>query len=101
MSPREFLSLADRLLGETTEADWRTAISRAYYAAFHESRELLASWGFVIRQADQAHTGVSRRLTCSGSPTCELGPVPERPQADAKCCRLRPALHNHPTGSLR
>ena len=68
MSPREFLSLADRLLGETTEADWRTAISRAYYAAFHESRELLASWGFVIRQADQAHTGVSRRLTCSGSP---------------------------------
>ena len=35
MNWRDFLSLAARLAGGATEADWRTAVSRAYYAAFH------------------------------------------------------------------
>ncbi len=43
MNWRDFLSLAARLAADTTEADWRTAASRAYYAAFHAARQLLAS----------------------------------------------------------
>jgi hypothetical protein len=35
MNWRDFLPLAARLAGGTTEADWRSAVSRAYYAAFH------------------------------------------------------------------
>jgi uncharacterized protein (UPF0332 family) len=38
MNWRDFLALAARLAGDATEADWRTAVSRAYYAAFHVAR---------------------------------------------------------------
>ncbi len=38
MNPREFLTLARELAGRDDEAARRTAISRAYYAAFHQLR---------------------------------------------------------------
>src|SRR5438477_485799 len=41
MNWRDFLSLAARLAADVTEADWRAAVSRAYYAAFHVARQLL------------------------------------------------------------
>ena len=34
MNWRDFIALASRLAGGTTEAEWRTAVSRAYYTAF-------------------------------------------------------------------
>lgn len=68
MSPREFLTLALELQTHTSEAAWRTAVSRAYYAAFHAARRLLKSWGFQIGQADHAHVGVTRRLAIAGIP---------------------------------
>ena len=65
MLPREFLSLAERLSREPSESAWRSAVSRAYYAMFHESRDRLAAWRFLTRQSDQAHVAVSRRLGAS------------------------------------
>jgi uncharacterized protein (UPF0332 family) len=48
MNWRDFLSLAARLGADTTEADWRTAVSRAYYAAFHAARQLLTGLNFTV-----------------------------------------------------
>jgi hypothetical protein len=48
MNWRDFLALAARLARDTTEADWRTAVSRAYYTAFHVTRQLLVDLNFTI-----------------------------------------------------
>jgi uncharacterized protein (UPF0332 family) len=72
MSGREFLSLAMRLASGSTEAEWRSAISRAYYAAFHVARELLEDLGFAVARGDRAHAYLWRRLTNSGSPPVGL-----------------------------
>lgn len=45
MNPTDFISLAVRLSGSRQEADLRTAVSRAYYGAFHAARELLEQCG--------------------------------------------------------
>jgi hypothetical protein len=34
MNWRDFLQLAARLVAGATEADWRTAVSRAYHSGF-------------------------------------------------------------------
>jgi uncharacterized protein (UPF0332 family) len=66
MNPRDFLSLAEALITELSEADWRTAVSRGYYAAFHVARELLEACGFVVPRADQAHAYLQLRLVNCG-----------------------------------
>src|SRR5262249_51250360 len=68
MTPDAFLILAERLAQESTEAEWRTAASRAYYAAFHAAKELLAVLGFVMPRDDTAHRQVSYRLQNCGHP---------------------------------
>jgi uncharacterized protein (UPF0332 family) len=68
MKPRDFLELADTLCTEITEAAWRTAVSRAYYAAFHTARQLLRQCGFAVPPADQAHAYLWLRLANSGHP---------------------------------
>jgi uncharacterized protein (UPF0332 family) len=68
MTGREFLLLAKQLAGAGTEAEWRSAISRAYYAAFHVARELLEDLRFAVPRADRAHIYLSRRLANSGHP---------------------------------
>ncbi len=55
MNWRDFLLVANRLTAGATEADWRTAVSRAYYAAFHVARRLLADLKFNVPRADRAH----------------------------------------------
>ncbi len=50
------------------EADWRTAVSRAYYSAFHVARQLLTSCGFLVPRADRAHAYLYLRLGNSGLP---------------------------------
>ena len=69
ISGREFLTLAESWSHGTREAEWRCAVSRAYYAAFHESRALLNELGFVVPRADLAHAFLWRRLENSGVPT--------------------------------
>ena len=62
----EFLRLAEIYATGKSEADWRSAVSRAYYAAFHVAREFMASLGFVTPRADLAHAFLWRRLENCG-----------------------------------
>lgn len=71
MNWRDFLPLATRLAAGATEADWRTAVSRAYYAAFHVARQLLADLNFAVPRADRAHQYLVFRLSNSGEPAVE------------------------------
>ncbi len=67
MDFRDYLTLAARLVAGTTEAEWRSAISRAYYAAFHIARELLSNLGFRVPQAERSHGYLWLRLANAGA----------------------------------
>jgi uncharacterized protein (UPF0332 family) len=74
MSPRDFLDLADELCSATREAGWRSAVSRAYYAAFHVAGQVLAGAGLVVPDGHQAHAYLWLRLSNSGqTDVCEAG----------------------------
>jgi uncharacterized protein (UPF0332 family) len=62
MTGADFLTLASRLATASTEAEWRTATSRAYYAAFHALRDLFNGLGFRVPRADAAHNYLYVRL---------------------------------------
>ena len=66
MDPREFLTLARQLALASNEAAWRSAVSRAYYAAFHVAKQLLEDLGFAVPRADRAHGHVWLRLSNCG-----------------------------------
>lgn len=68
MDFRDFLSLAKTLLNGITEAEWRSASSRGYYAAFHVARQLLLNLGFRVPLADRAHGYLWLRLSNAGVP---------------------------------
>lgn len=68
MDETGFLELADELSTGSRQADWRTAISRAYYAAFHKACMLLRQGGFRVPDAEQAHAYLWLRLSNSGHP---------------------------------
>lgn len=65
---RAFLASAAALQNGPAEADWRSAVSRAYYAAFHEARMLFHSLGFRVPRAEQAHAYLWLRLSNCGDP---------------------------------
>jgi uncharacterized protein (UPF0332 family) len=71
MNWRDFLSLAARLAAGATEADWRTAVSRAYYADIHVARRLLADLNFTVPRADRAHQYLVFRLSNCGESALE------------------------------
>lgn len=66
MNFRDYLALARTLASGATEAEWRSASSRAYYAAFHVARRLLLNLGFRVPQADRAHGHLWLRLSNAG-----------------------------------
>lgn len=66
MNGSDFLPLATRLAAAASEPEWRTAISRAYYAAFHVARQLLEELGFRVPRADRAHAYLTMRLNNCG-----------------------------------
>jgi uncharacterized protein (UPF0332 family) len=68
MDFRDYLTVADDLVNGGTEAEWRSAVSRAYYAAFHVGCQLLRALGFTVPHADRAHGYVWMRLSNSGHP---------------------------------
>lgn len=72
MDPREFLILARQLALATTEAAWRSSVSRAYYAAFHVARQLLEDLGFTVPRADRAHAYLWLRLSNCGNRQVEM-----------------------------
>jgi uncharacterized protein (UPF0332 family) len=66
MDFRDFLPLAKTMVRGATEAEWRSACSRGYYAAFHVARRLLLALGFRVPQADRAHGYLWLRLSNAG-----------------------------------
>lgn len=64
----EYFRLAEKLVVGTTEAEWRSAVSRAYYAVFHVARKLLVSCGFNVKRGEQAHAYLWLRLANCGNP---------------------------------
>ena len=71
MDERDFLALAKLLASENTEAAWRSAVSRAYYAAFHVARRLMEDLQFAVPKADRAHAYLWLRLPNCGQPTVQ------------------------------
>lgn len=71
MNWRDFLTLGTQLAAGTSEAEWRTAVSRAYYAVFHAARNLFADMHFAVPRADRAHQYVVFRLSNCGEAAVE------------------------------
>jgi uncharacterized protein (UPF0332 family) len=63
---RDFLPLATQLAAGATEAEWRSAVSRAYYTIFHVARRLLSDLHFTVPRADRAHQYLVFRLSNCG-----------------------------------
>src|SRR5207247_2642979 len=58
MQPRDFLDVARSDVNGPSEAYWRAAMSRAYYALLLEARDVLERWGFTPPARDRVHTFV-------------------------------------------
>lgn len=67
MNGRDFLAVAQTLTRGRAEAEWRSAVSRAYYAAFRATRDFLGGLRFVTPRADRAHEYLYRRLNNCGN----------------------------------
>ena len=72
MNPHDILDVADALATGATEAEWRSAASRAYYAAFHVARLLMRHCGFGVPHGDQAHGYLWLRLANCGHVDVQL-----------------------------
>ena len=62
MDPKDFLRVANDLAQSDEAAELRSAVSRAYYAAFHVARKLLIDMGFEISKGPGAHGDVYKYL---------------------------------------
>ena len=71
MDPKDFLRVANDLAQSDEAAELRSAVSRAYYAAFHVARKLLVDMGFEISKGPAAHGDVYKYLGNAGNPTVE------------------------------
>jgi uncharacterized protein (UPF0332 family) len=69
MNGELFLTVAAELVTGTTEAHYRSAVSRAYYGAFHAARRLLADIGVFLPKGELVHTKVTYCLQDCGEPT--------------------------------
>lgn len=62
MNSADFVSLAVKLSNGRQEAELRTAVSRAYYGAFHSARELLEECGVSFPAKELFGADVHRKL---------------------------------------
>jgi uncharacterized protein (UPF0332 family) len=68
MDPSDFLDTANDLAMGSRESDWRSAVSRAYYALFHLARQLLVRLGFHPPDGERVHGYVWLRVGNCGHP---------------------------------
>ncbi|MDI6725898.1 MAG: hypothetical protein QMD32_02955 [Smithellaceae bacterium] len=66
MDPRDFLDLAKILSGGSKAAEYRTAVSRAYYATFHVGADFFKAIGCRISGGPSGHGEVIRNLANCG-----------------------------------
>ncbi|MGH8244840.1 MAG: hypothetical protein ACREUU_00240 [Gammaproteobacteria bacterium] len=66
MNPSEFVELAVKLSANPWEAAQRSAISRAYYGAFHAAKRLIESCGFRFGSTGETHQHLPYCLEHSG-----------------------------------
>lgn len=66
MNGADFYALAEQLSAGSKPAEMRSAISRAYYGAFHRARELLVSIGIVLPKGPECHTKIPFVLENAG-----------------------------------
>lgn len=59
MNSENFIAVAKLLATHAAEAHWRSAVSRAYYGAFHVALRLLHSLGVSLPKAASAHEKVA------------------------------------------
>lgn len=64
----EFMDSAERLVRGSAEGDWRSAVSRAYYAVFHHFREYLLSHRLDVGRGGEAHFNLYSGLHNCGYP---------------------------------
>ena len=64
----DFQDTADRLAAGATEGDWRSAVSRSYYAAFHYFRTFMLTHGVDVGRGGQSHSSLSSGLMNCGLP---------------------------------
>ena len=76
MDGTDFLYLAVRLSGGVSEAEWRSAVSRAYYGVFHLALDLVESCGVTLPKTADAHDKLQWCLAHSGN--SQLPPMAER-----------------------
>jgi hypothetical protein len=94
MDPRDFQALASRLASGNTPAEYRSAISRSYYAVFNVRAEALRSLGFSVGKGAAAHGEVQKCLSNAGDPAVsvvasDLGALhSQRNRADYQLDRL-------------
>jgi uncharacterized protein (UPF0332 family) len=74
MNPVDFLDLAVELVGSGSEAAFRTAVSRAYYGAFHTAVVLIREMGVYLPAGPESHQKVGYCLMeCGEAPGWQAG----------------------------
>ncbi len=68
MNPREFHKLATELVRGSRPVDYRTAISRAYYAVYNVCGDVLESMGFRVSKGPAGHGEVQVKFHNCGVP---------------------------------
>jgi len=74
MNPRDFLGIATKLSNGNTSAEYRTAVSRAYYAVYNVGVEVLGSMGIHISEGPQGHAHLQHDLgNCGDLELAKIG----------------------------
>jgi uncharacterized protein (UPF0332 family) len=68
MRGRDFVACAEQFARGSTEAVLRSAVSRAYYGAFHEALSLLHACGVRLPKTEHVHVKVVYCLQDCGDP---------------------------------